>query len=100
MEVGAAGQPLYRLCKVKQVQGEGNAPTQPCLFQQLLSEQTYGINSSLYQADTQIHYTEIVEERFINILLTDIRVGDKKLEMSCKKVYISAYVNEDIFSRT
>jgi hypothetical protein len=45
-----------------------------------------GINTSLYHTNKPIHYTKIVEERFFNVLLTDISVGDRKLNISCKEV--------------
>ena len=45
-----------------------------------------GINSSLYHTNRQIHYTKIVEETFFNVLLTDISVGDKRIDLSCKEV--------------
>ncbi|CAI8027696.1 Beta-secretase [Geodia barretti] len=44
-----------------------------------------GINTSLYHTNKPIHYTKIVEERFFNVLLTDISVGDRKLNISCKE---------------
>ena len=51
-----------------------------------LTQTLGGINTTHHQPDKQIHYTKIVKERFFNILLTDISVGDRKLNISCKEV--------------
>jgi beta-site APP-cleaving enzyme 1 (memapsin 2) len=53
-----------------------------------------GINSSLYQVGKQFHYTRIVEERFYSILLTKVAVGEKVIDISCKKVYVHMIIIE------
>ena len=53
-----------------------------------------GINSSLYQVGKQFHYTRIVEERFYSILLTKVAVGEKVIDVSCKKVYVHMIIIE------
>ena len=43
-----------------------------------------GVNESMYEGD--IFSTSIVEEKFYNIIVTNLTVGDTTINMDCKEV--------------